>query len=119
MVQGSGLLSRGRASGPLVRIQHAPPAFHSLGSSIGQDNWFSPSKGGFDSPIEHQTLHGSAGRAPSSYGGVRRFESCCSVHFFGGVAERSIAPDCKSGPHKGTVVQIHPPPPFSRPFAKR
>ena len=25
MVQGSGLLSRGRASGPLVRIQHAPP----------------------------------------------------------------------------------------------
>lgn len=79
--QGNGLLSRGRASGPLVRIQHAPPVLHSLGSSIGQDNWFSPSKGGFDSPIEHQTLHGSAGRAPSSYGGVRRFESCCSVHF--------------------------------------
>lgn len=27
VAQGSGLLSRGRASGPLVRIQHDPPSF--------------------------------------------------------------------------------------------
>lgn len=37
-----------------------------LGSSIGQGRWFSPSKDGFDSRIEHQTLHSSAGRAPPS-----------------------------------------------------
>jgi hypothetical protein len=29
---------------------------------------------------------------------------------FGGVAERSIAPDCKSGGLSPSVVQIHPPP---------
>ena len=34
MVQGSGLLSRGRASGPLVRIQHAPPTHDSVATAV-------------------------------------------------------------------------------------